>query len=101
MPLITRLYMKFKDSPLLTQATKDALEGYMWDYLSIRHVNVDTTPTQRSGWYQFNSENKDTVEKHALLLACEGLIESPNYGPDTILSNGKKLSEFRDFLQAY
>ena len=101
MPLITRLYMKFKDSPLLTQATKDALEGYLWDYLSIRHVNVDLMPTRRSSWYQFNSENKDTVEKHALLLACEGLLESPNYGPNTILSNGKKLSEYRDFLQAY
>lgn len=101
MPLITRLYMTFKDNPLLTQATKDALEGYMWDYLSNRHVNVDITPAQRSGWYQFNSENKDTVEKHALLLACEGLIESPNYGPDATLSNGKKLSEFRDFMQAF
>lgn len=101
MPLITRLYMKFKDSPLLTQATKDALEGYLWDYLSIRHVNVDLMPTRRSSWYQFNSENKDTVEKHALLLACEGLLESPNYGPNTILSNGKTLSEYRDFLQAY
>jgi len=101
MPLIIRVYMTFKDSPLLTQATKDALEGYMWDLVSNRHVNVNLAPVQRSAWYQFNSENKDTVEKHALLLACQGLIDSPNYGANTTLSNGRKLHEYRDYLEAY